>query len=92
MITDNASTITYVHQVKTLIKDQAKDRLCFLPPYSPDLMPAEGVFSQIKSIIKQNDRAMQCSRHAQHLVYMHITCSSFWNDHINFEDCYGHVA
>lgn len=29
--------------------------LIFLPPYSPDLMPCEGVIAQAKSWIKEND-------------------------------------
>ena len=34
----------------------------FFPPYSPDLNPAEGLFSQVKSIMKQNDKVFQtCS-------------------------------
>ena len=52
VIMDNAS-IHHVDQVVDLIERQAGAKLCFLPPYSPDLNPAEGVFSQIKSIINQ---------------------------------------
>ena len=55
---DNAS-IHHVQRVKHLIEVQAGARLCFLPPYSPDLMPAEGIFSQVKQIIKQNDKLFQ---------------------------------
>ena len=29
--------------------------LCFLPPYSPDLMPLEEVFSELKYFLKSND-------------------------------------
>ena len=61
VIMDNAS-IHHVDQVVDLIERQAGAKLCFLPPYSPDLNPAEGVFSQIKSIMKQNDQLFQvCS-------------------------------
>ena len=61
VIMDNDS-IHHVDQVVDLIERQAGAKLCFLPPYSPDLNPAEGVFSQIKSIMKQNDQLFQvCS-------------------------------
>ena len=35
--------------------------LIFLPPYSPDLMPCEELFSQSKNYIRQNDIAWQDS-------------------------------
>ena len=50
VILDNAS-IHHVQHVKNLIETQAQSKLHFLPPYSPDLNPVEGVFSQIKSIM-----------------------------------------
>ena len=60
VIMDNAA-IHHVDQVVDLIERQAGAKLCFLPPYSPDLNPA-GVFSQVKSIMKQNDQMFQvCS-------------------------------
>ena len=43
VIMDNAS-IHHVDQVVDLIERQAGAKVCFLPPYSPDLNPAEGVF------------------------------------------------
>ena len=39
-------------EVVNLIKCQAGAKVYFLPPYSPDLMPAEGIFSQVKSLLK----------------------------------------
>ena len=50
---DNAS-IHHVEEVRDLIEAQVDAKLLFLPPYSPDLMPAEGIFSQVKSLMKQN--------------------------------------
>jgi len=41
MVMDNAS-IHHVDNVTDLIEVQANVRLCFLPPYLPDLMPVEG--------------------------------------------------
>lgn len=53
VIMDNAS-IHHVDEVSNLIEQQAGARLCFLPPYSPDLNPCEGVFSQSKSLMKDS--------------------------------------
>lgn len=52
VIMDNAS-IHHVQEVTDLIEGQAGAKLCFLPPYSPDLNPVEGVFSQVKSLMKE---------------------------------------
>ena len=30
-------------------------RLVFLPPYSPNLMPLEEVFSKVKAVLKANE-------------------------------------
>jgi len=50
-------------------------RLHYLPPYSPDLNPAEGVFSQIKCIMKQNHKLFQvCSAPRSMMI-----CIYFWN-------------
>ncbi len=49
---DNAS-IHHTEGVTDLIETQAGARLIFLPPYSPDLNPAEEVFSQVKSVMNQ---------------------------------------
>ena len=46
VIMNNAS----IHHVERLIEVRSGAKLIYLPPYSPDLMPAEGVFSQVKSI------------------------------------------
>ena len=51
----NAS-IHHIDDVIDLIETQAGAKVIFLPPYSPDLNPAEGVFSQVKSIMKENDK------------------------------------
>ena len=57
----------------------------FLPPYSPDLNPAEGLFSQVKSIMKQNDKVFQ-------------TCSAPWVllgvvfSEVTTNDCRGHIS
>ena len=58
---DNAS-IHHIDDVINLIETQAGAKVIFLPPYSPDLNPSEGVFSCVKSIMKENDKIFQdCS-------------------------------
>ena len=51
VVMDNAS-IHHTEGVADLIENQAGARLIYLPPYSPDLNPAEEVFSQVKSVMK----------------------------------------
>ena len=58
VVMDNAS-IHHVEGIRRLIEDRAGAKLIYLPPYSPDLMPAEGVFSQVKSILKENHNLFQ---------------------------------
>lgn len=57
LVMDNAS-IHHVQGVTDTIL-QTGALLRFLPPYSPDLNPAEQVFSKIKGIMKANDRLFQ---------------------------------
>ena len=62
VIIDNC-TIHHLDQVINLIETRAKTKVIFLPPYSPDLMPLEEVFSEVKSIMKANDEVFQvCTR------------------------------
>ena len=69
VILDNAS-IHHVQGVIDLIEIQAGAKLVFLPPYSPDLNPIEEVFSQVKSIMKQNDSLFQVSSSPRVLLSM----------------------
>ena len=69
VVIDNAS-IHHVEGVIDLIENQAGARLVFLPPYSPDLNPLEEVFSQVKSIMKQNDSLFQISSTPRVLLSM----------------------
>ena len=43
--------------------------LIFLPPYSPDFMPCEGVFSEVKSWIRANDAAWRECDEPEHMVF-----------------------
>lgn len=43
--------------------------ILFLPPYSPDFMPCEGIFSQAKSWIKENDLAWQVCEEPELMLF-----------------------
>ena len=53
IVMDNAS-IHHLERVQDLITGIGA-RLMFLPPYGPDLMPLEEVFSKVKAVLKAND-------------------------------------
>ena len=62
VIMDNAS-VHHVQDVVNLIERQAGVKICFLSSYSSDLSPADGVFSHIESLVKQNIMAsFKCKR------------------------------
>ena len=83
VIMDNCS-IYHVDYVTDLIENTAGAKLIFLPPYSPDLMPLEEVFSKVKSIILQNDGIFQvCSAPRTYIV----AAFSF----VTSSDCHGYV-
>jgi transposase len=66
---DNNS-IHHVGAITTVIEGQHGAKLCYLSPYSPDLTSVEGVFSQIKSIMKENYKLFQvCSAPAALLAF-----------------------
>ena len=50
VVMDNAS-IHYLERIHDIITGVGA-RLCFLPPYSPDLMPLEEAFSKVKYFLK----------------------------------------
>ena len=84
VILDNAS-IHHVQQVEDLIETQAGSKLVYLPPYSPDLNPVEGIFSQIKSIMKSNDQLFQVSSAPRALIAMAFGM-------VSTENCIGHIS
>ena len=53
VVMDNAS-IHHLDRVKDIITGIGA-KLIFLPPYSPDLMPLEEVFAEVKSLLRAND-------------------------------------
>ena len=81
VVMDNAS-IHHVDAITRLIERQHGARVRYLPPYSPDLMPAEGVFSQGK---EHNERKPQvCSAPAALLALAFGMVST--------QDCHGHIS
>ena len=83
VIMDNAS-IHHIHQVSDLIENRAGAKILFLPPYSPDLNPVEGIFSQIKSIMKQHDKLFQVFSAPRVLLLMAF-------EQITTENCLSHI-
>ena len=81
VILDNAA-IHHVQEVEDLIETQDGCRLCYLPPYSPELNPAEGVFSQIK---KRNDKLFQVYSSPRALIAMAFGM-------VSTGDCIGHIS
>ena len=83
VVLDNAS-IHHVQEVRDLVETQAGSKICYLPPYSPDLNPAEGVFSQIKNIMKSNNQLFQACLAPRALITMAFSM-------ITKQDCIGHI-
>ena len=69
-----------VHQIETV----ARAKLLFLPPYSPDLMPLEELFNQVKSILKANDGLFQVSTATRALLAMAFGM-------VTTQDCVGYM-
>ena len=85
VIMDNAS-IHHVEGVMDLIENhQEGARLLFLPPYSPDLNPCEEVFSQVKSIMKQNDGVFQSCSASRVLLSMAFSM-------VTKQDCLSYIS
>jgi hypothetical protein len=83
VIMDNAS-IHHTDGVTDLIETQAGAKLLYLPPYSPDFNPAEDVFSQVKSVMKQNDQVFQITRSPRVLLAMAFSI-------VTKEDCMQYI-
>ena len=82
IIMDNAS-IHHVEQVVDIIEDQIGACLLFLPPYSPDLNPAEKVFGQVRAILKQNDALIQACNQDEMRAFLTM---------VTREDCNSYIA
>lgn len=82
IVMDNAS-IHHLERVHDIVTGVGA-RLCFLPPYSPDLMPLEEVFSKVKYFLKEHDNEYLCTSQPQ-LVVKLAFCT------ITEENCLGYI-
>ena len=84
VVRDNAS-IHHLERVYDIITGVGA-RLVFLPPYSPDLMPLEEVFSKVKAALKASDSTS---------VYLSTTTPSLIVklafSTVTQEDCIGYI-
>ena len=85
---DNAS-IHHVDEIAELII-QTRALLRFLPPYSPDLNPAEQVFSKVKTIMKENDQLFQAFSEPRLLLTMAFDMITE-NDCAEYVKCCGYM-
>lgn len=69
VVLDNASihhidpVVQAINSVGALVK--------FLPPYSPDLMPLEEVFAEVKGFIRQNHTLFSCPQLPARVLISH---------------------
>ena len=63
---DNCA-IHHTQEVKDTLQ-QAGIFVIFLPPYSPDLDPAEELFSYVKYYLKDHDEILQYSNSSQDIL------------------------
>ena len=66
VIMDNAS-IHHIDRVWEIITGVG-DRLMFLPPYTPDLMPLKEVLVKVKAVLKANDIAYISTQSPERLI------------------------
>ncbi len=69
-----------IHRVYDIITGVGA-RLCFLPPYSPDLMPLEEDFSKVKYFLKENDNGYLATSQPETFVKIDNHMTSY------FESC-----
>ena len=82
VIMDNCS-IHHVDSVVDLI-ERHQSKVVYLPPYSPDLMPLEEVFSKVKGVMKENDSLFQVFSAPRALLALAFS-------HISTDDCIGYI-
>ena len=82
VVMDNAS-IHHLERIHDIITGVG-GRLCFLPPYSPDLMPLEEVFSKVKYFLKANDNGYLATSQPQIFVKMAFSM-------VTQDDCLGYI-
>ena len=82
VVMDNAS-IHHLDRVHDIITGVGA-RLVFLPPYSPDLMPLEEVFSKVKATLKANDSVYTTTPTPSLIVQLAFSA-------ITLSDCIGYI-
>lgn len=82
VVMDNAS-IHHLERVYDIITGVGT-RLVFLPPYSPDLMPLEEVFSKVKAALKASDSVYLSTTTPSLIVKMAFST-------VTQEDCIGYI-
>ena len=82
VVMDNAS-IHHLERVYDIITGVGA-RLVFLPPYSPDLMPLEEVFSKVKAALKASDSVYLSTTTPSLIVKMAFST-------VTQEDCLGYI-
>ena len=82
VLIDNAS-IHHLDRVQEIITGCGA-RLCFLPSYSPDLMPLEEVFSKVKYMLKANDSLFHVTTDPELLIKLAFSS-------VTQQDCIGRV-
>ena len=79
---DNAS-IHHTERIRDIITGCGA-RLCFLPPYSPDLMPLEEVFAKVKGVLKANDKLYRITRSPELMIKLAFSS-------VTHDDCIGYI-
>ena len=66
MKTDNAA----IHHTADVVRaiNATGGLLVYLPPYSPDFMPCEGIFLQVKAWIRENDQEWRMCDQPENMV------------------------
>ena len=82
VVMDNAS-IHHLERVYDIITGIGA-RLVFLPPYSPDLMPLEDVFSKVKATLKASDNVYLSTQTPSLIVKVAFST-------VTQEDCLGYI-
>ena len=79
LVLDNCS-VHHVFEVTELLA-KAGIVVLFLPPYSPDLNPAEEAFSFVKQYLRMHDELLQAIRDPSHVLQ--AAFDAITSDHCN---------
>ncbi len=78
LVMDNCS----VHHTQDLLR-QAGILVMFLPPYSPDLNPAEEAFSYIKGYLRKHDKLLQAVRNPVDIIKAYYRFLVLYTSRVN---------